>query len=309
MANELYRLQESQITALGEAKWWALTIYGWLHKFFAGLTSNRPHRVADAIRGLLGYQDDNYPPKALETRLKTIGFFIEQVRIPVEVPWFACGENVSVLSSSCDSAHEGALRLWDSIRWLLQDEVLRLCPELGLGPSPRDAGVGLMPHCEDLRRDLGSALEYDLDGLADAIKRESQAAMEVCNASLISAAAGRKEHSERRGEGNTGAGLMPPNAKTDQGEGTGGADTQNEISALEMSTPQLDRNSGKWVNNKGAAGLEGVETRTLADYRTQGIKNAARTLGRDKDGRVWRREGTPGAHPWYLRSTLRAASK
>jgi hypothetical protein len=108
------------------------------------------------------------------------------------------------------------------------------------------------------------------------------------------------------------AGLMPAGAESTQpgdGEGAGGAGGEKEISALEKTTPPLDRDSGKWVNNKRAAEIEGVETRTLADYRTQGIKNAAGTLGRDKDGRVWRREGTPNAHPWYLRSTLRAASK
>ncbi len=91
-----------------------------------------------------------------------------------------------------------------------------------------------------------------------------------------------------------------------QGEGRGGADTDKEISALEAATPPLDRESGKWVRNKRAAQIEGVETRTLADYRLSGVKNAAGTLGRDKDGRVWRREGTPHAHPWYLRSTLLA---
>ena len=207
MASELYRLQESQITALGEAEWWALTIYGWLHKFFAGLRENRPpHRFADAIEKLLGYQDDNYPPKELGTRLATIGFFINQVRIPVEVPWFACRENVSVLSSNCDSAHSGALRLWDGIRCFLQHEVLQLCPELGLAVAPRDAARCLMPHCDNLRRDLGNAFEFDLDGLADAIKRESQAAMEVCNASAFAAVAGRTEHDERKGEENGGVG-------------------------------------------------------------------------------------------------------
>lgn len=224
MANELYGLQESQIKALGEAKWWALTIYGWLHKFFAGLTSNRPHWAVDAITKLLGYHDDNYPPKALATRLETIGFFIEPVRIPVTVPRFACRENVSVLSSDCASAHEGALTLWDNIRWLLQHEVLQLCPELGLAYSPRDAGLGLEPHCENLRRDLGDAIEYDLDGLADAIKRESQAAMELCNASLISAVAGPKE-------------IAPTAAKAGQDERDGGAGKESVDARGEVTNP------------------------------------------------------------------------
>jgi len=118
-----------------------------------------------------------------------------------------------------------------------------------------------------------------------------------------------RENGEAVGSGEA----APPAAKTEQGEGKGGAGsnggaagTEDEIIALEQSTPPLDRNSGKWVNNKRAADIEGVGTRTLADYRSLGIKDAAGNLGRDKDGRVWRREGTPKAHPWYLRSTLLA---
>lgn len=77
-----------------------------------------------------------------------------------------------------------------------------------------------------------------------------------------------------------------------------------EIDQLAAETPPLDKNSALWVDNKRAAAIDGVETRTLADYRAKGIKNAERTVGRDNDGRVWRREGTPGSHPWYLRKTL-----
>ena len=100
--------------------------------------------------------------------------------------------------------------------------------------------------------------------------------------------------------------VTPPVANENKSEGTGGAGTDDEIGALEKNTPPLDRHSTKWVSNKRAAGIDGVETRTLADYRLQGVKNAAGSLGRDKDGRVWRREGTPHSHPWYLRSTLSA---
>ena len=84
---------------------------------------------------------------------------------------------------------------------------------------------------------------------------------------------------------------------------------KDEISLLTKNIPPFSKISGKWVNNKKAAEIEGVETRTLADYRVQGIKNVAGNLGRDKDGRVWRREGTPNSHPWYLRSTLLSKSQ
>lgn len=80
--------------------------------------------------------------------------------------------------------------------------------------------------------------------------------------------------------------------------------TTDTLAELERKTPPFDRNSGLWVTNKNAGETENLNTRTLADYRQDGIKNTDGTLGRDKDGRVWRRKGTPMSHPWYLRSSL-----
>ena len=82
-------------------------------------------------------------------------------------------------------------------------------------------------------------------------------------------------------------------------------DVPAQLAKLEEETPPLNRESGEWVRSRDAATLEGVETRTLMKYRSAGIKNEAGTLGRDPYGRVWRREGTKSAHPWYLKSTLK----
>lgn len=82
----------------------------------------------------------------------------------------------------------------------------------------------------------------------------------------------------------------------------------SDIVLLEQSTPPINKTNGEWVNNKRAAKIDGIETRTLARYRSSGIANTDNTLGRDTDGRVWRRRGTSGSHPWYLRSTLRCAN-
>ncbi len=87
--------------------------------------------------------------------------------------------------------------------------------------------------------------------------------------------------------------------------GSKGTTVSNALSELERNTPPVDRDNGQWISNKRAAGIEGLETRTLADYRNRGIVTADKRLGRDRDGRVWRRTGTPTSHPWYLRSTLK----
>lgn len=78
-----------------------------------------------------------------------------------------------------------------------------------------------------------------------------------------------------------------------------------DIDELKRITPRLDRENGEWVSNRKAAKLEGLDTETLGKYRRQGLKTADDTFGRDIYGRMWRREGTPNSHPFYLRRTLR----
>lgn len=80
-------------------------------------------------------------------------------------------------------------------------------------------------------------------------------------------------------------------------------------SAVKMDLPPLDRNGGLWVTNKIAAGLEGVDTETLGSYRQRGQTADNDMAGVDKDGRIWRRQGTPNAHPWYLRASLKTIEK
>lgn len=85
--------------------------------------------------------------------------------------------------------------------------------------------------------------------------------------------------------------------------------TIEALDALEKTTPSINREDGSWVTNKLAARIDGLEPRTLANYRREGQKTADGMFGRDKDGRIWRRLGTPSSHPCYLRSTLRSDSE
>lgn len=81
--------------------------------------------------------------------------------------------------------------------------------------------------------------------------------------------------------------------------------TNRDLDEMERVTPKLDTDNGQWIKNKLAAKLEGVEPRTLAAYRQSGLANADNDFGCDRDGRIWRRQGTSKSHPWYLRSTLK----
>ena len=79
-----------------------------------------------------------------------------------------------------------------------------------------------------------------------------------------------------------------------------------DLRELEKDTPPLSTTDGTWVKSRRAAKMEALETSTLRSYRLHGIANTDLNLGRDEYGRVWRRQGTQTAHPWYLKSTLKS---
>lgn len=81
------------------------------------------------------------------------------------------------------------------------------------------------------------------------------------------------------------------------------------IAQLLSGVPALNTADGSWVRCKLAASLQGIETRTLAKYRSQGESTPDKMGGRDPQLRLWRRQGTPSAHPWYLKSSLASQSK
>lgn len=106
----------------------------------------------------------------------------------------------------------------------------------------------------------------------------------------------------------------PQSSETSSGSSRGGPiaaapaeERVQLIEQLEKSTPQFDPDNGQWVRNSLAAKLEHVKTRSLANYRSVGISNKAKDIGKDLHGRIWRRPGMRHSHPWYLRSTLRNA--
>ncbi len=80
----------------------------------------------------------------------------------------------------------------------------------------------------------------------------------------------------------------------------------NSLEQLEKEIPPFDRESGEWVSAKKAASMEEMKARALNDDRYAGQKHPDGSLGKDREGRAWRRPGTPRSHPWYLKRTLRS---
>jgi hypothetical protein len=84
---------------------------------------------------------------------------------------------------------------------------------------------------------------------------------------------------------------------------------QTHHMGIPIDVPPLNQNDGQWVKNTVAAKMDGVESATLATYRTSGQISEDKMCGIDKDGRKWRKQGTPNAHPFYLRSSLKSQNK
>jgi hypothetical protein len=206
MADAVYGLLESQIEALQDARVYARAVCEWVGRLLVGARDNRlevgPYRhvlpavddLLDPYRSVLPAVADlraPHPVGLLVKRLETLDFLIEKVRIPVDVPVFSTERKLSIRSTKKSlSAHGGAVSLWHTFHGFLGDKVQELCPELGLALNFRVAASKLVTqHWEALRRDLADVVQFDCEAIKDAIDRESQAAKEVCNASLISAVA------------------------------------------------------------------------------------------------------------------------
>ncbi len=101
---------------------------------------------------------------------------------------------------------------------------------------------------------------------------------------------------------------IQPTGRDERTNGNGqragaGSESQEDLERLRETLPPLG--SDAWVSNKEAAALEGSNARSLHTYRwAGGVHSEDSMMGRDKHGRIWRRCGTPNAHPWYLRSSL-----
>jgi len=85
------------------------------------------------------------------------------------------------------------------------------------------------------------------------------------------------------------------------------AEVESNLADIEAETPELDTESGDWI----AARKEnqenfGVLISSLKKYRlkAEGGRKLNEYFGVDRDGRKWRRKGTPASTVYYLKSSL-----
>lgn len=83
-----------------------------------------------------------------------------------------------------------------------------------------------------------------------------------------------------------------------------GQPTVDSTEAALAGIPPLDTDSPDWVRTSTAAKVEGKRADTLGKYRSMGTVAPDRMSGRDKFGRVWRRQGTRKSQVYYYRPSL-----
>jgi len=86
----------------------------------------------------------------------------------------------------------------------------------------------------------------------------------------------------------------------------GAASPQAHTEPVDLTNlPSPIANGVDWVRARVAAGIEGIRTPSLSNYRNKGQKNRDGLAGQDEKGRVWAKP-TTNAQVLYLRSTLRS---
>jgi len=185
--SELWELEKRQIEALQRAKVEALGICDWVGRLCEAVRDDRPKWSYYVIGQLLDHRNGDRLPRCLEV----VGFFIDPVRIPVEVPWSPMVRGLTLRSmKKCPSAHAGALTLWNAFHGFLSRKLSELYPEVVVVfDFSQTADMLVDQHWETLRRELSDVAQFDCEALKGTISREAQAAMGVCNAKLISAIA------------------------------------------------------------------------------------------------------------------------
>lgn len=81
--------------------------------------------------------------------------------------------------------------------------------------------------------------------------------------------------------------------------------TKKDINELEKTTPKFDPLSNDWIKSKALSKQLNLTTGSLATYRANGLQTDDKRFGKDQDGRIWRRPGTPRSHPWYYRPSIK----
>ncbi len=253
-------------------------------------------RIADAdgaeeLRAWLNYNDITWMKAGVEKQRDRL--FVEQGIARVEADALSLNEFLSRLREPC--ANTSAARPTHSS---LNKNVGNLIDRLIAGPDDVELS-------SEERASVEAYLKQPVS--LSAIQREKREAGE-------SATQARRNKLKlvldfnRRLQGKSSESSQGPNA-TEEPATYDDDNLPQSVDELEQATPKLDRENGKWVKNKRAAELEGLEIGTLSDYRVPGEKTDDQMFGRDKDGRIWRREGTPKSHPWYLRDSLRSEAK
>ncbi|MGA2032942.1 MAG: hypothetical protein ABSG68_11835 [Thermoguttaceae bacterium] len=176
-----------QIKELQNAKEQACVICMAAEQLFKAVEDDDSLLAPMGIAGLLGPQNLN----GLEESLQAVGFLIDPVRIRVTVPGIPPTTTRSAWGTlKSYSAHQAAWVLGHALSRFLTEKLSQLPPDRDMAADSAVAAHELVKgHWTTLRRNLADVSQFDVEAVIDALCRESQAAMENCNAKQASGGA------------------------------------------------------------------------------------------------------------------------
>jgi len=292
--NCVYDFHQQEVDNLKAAAVYTLAVCNNLKRMLEGVREDQPHWAARAISELL---DPNYQCKSYVDK---VDHLIAPVSVPVNVPrrtkmhrgpdgiHYEKKFPLTIELREEPLAHRAAWVIHDTVVtylwsvWRRGNPTLVCCDAL----TATDELVG--PRWKEIREELRAFADYDCDGLLQAVKAESNAAMERCRLSIV--ATERRKPGEAEASANKFAYL-------------------DEVVRIEEETPPLNTQNRQWITaSEAVAKGEAKNVGSLKSMRRQGRQNLDITFGVDKAGRKWRKEsGTQTV--WYWVKTLVTANQ
>jgi len=190
--SRVYEFHQREIGDLKTAAVYTLAVCTNLKRLLEGIRDNQPHSAARAIREFLD------PNNKCQSYLDKVDHLIDPVGVPVKVPRRAKVQRGSdgihyekKFPLTCEMreeplAHRAACVIHDTFRTYLWSVWRRGNPTFIYTDDVGAATDELVEsRWQEIRDELQPFVDYDCDGLRQAVEAESKAAMEQCRQSIV----------------------------------------------------------------------------------------------------------------------------
>jgi len=186
--SRIYDIHQREVDDLKSATAFAAGVCTYLKRLLRAVKDDRPKFAVAAIRQFLD-------PYHLHSCLERVNHLIDPVGFPAKVPRESeehrgtDGRHLPTCNDmrDCSSAHRAARAVQDTFRDYIRGVWSREYPTLLSPPDPLEAAIELTEkRWQEIRDELEEVVDFDCKGLLEAVRNESNAAIERCRESIVS---------------------------------------------------------------------------------------------------------------------------